>query len=155
MIEGSGNETARTESARTEDYREVAGCACFHVRRAARLVTQDFDDALSAVGLKATQYTVLCALAGPWKRPPSLVVLADYLLVEPSALSRNVAVLVKRGLLVLELRIPSEARWSFQSDAGSRSITTRVGAERRTWSGFGFGFLFVHLRESLAHRAAA
>ena len=107
MIEGSGNETARTESVRTEDYREVAGCACFHVRRAARLVTQDFDDALSAVGLKATQYTVLCALAGPWKRPPSLVVLADYLLVEPSALSRNVAVLVKRGLLVLE---PGEDR---------------------------------------------
>lgn len=25
------------------------------------------------------------------------------------------------------LRIPSDARWSFQSDAGSRSMTTRVG----------------------------
>lgn len=83
------------------DYREVASCACFHVRRAARVVTQDFDDALQPVGLKATQYTVLCALAGPWRTPPPIAALAEHLLVEPSALSRNVAGLVKRGLVKL------------------------------------------------------
>lgn len=84
------------------DYREVASCACFHVRRAARLVTQEFDAALVPLGLKATQYTVLCALAGRWDTPPSVVVLSEHLLVEPSALSRNIAGLVKRGLVKVE-----------------------------------------------------
>lgn len=84
------------------DYRAVASCACFHVRRAARTVTQEFDGALAPIGLKATQYTVLCALAGPWPEPPPIAALAEHLLVEPSALSRNVAGLVRRGLVRLE-----------------------------------------------------
>lgn len=92
---------AATPEPRSFDYREVASCACFHVRRAARSVTQDFDRALAPTGLKATQYTVLCALAGPWASPPPIATLAEQLLVEPSALSRNVAGLAQRGLVRL------------------------------------------------------
>jgi DNA-binding MarR family transcriptional regulator len=101
VVEGRGEAKMSGRSPEGYDYREVASCACFHVRRAARVVTQDFDDALQPVGLKATQYTVLCALAGPWRSPPPIAALAEHLLVEPSALSRNVAGLVKRGLVKL------------------------------------------------------
>ncbi len=89
------------------DLREVRHCACFHVRRAARVVTSEYDAALSAVGLRATQYTVLCSLAGPWQEPPTIARLAEELLVEPSALSRNVAVLARRKLVRM---IPGEDR---------------------------------------------
>ncbi len=100
----AGAEDARSPGRPAPDYREVADCACFHARRAARIVTQEFDSALAAVDLKATQYTLLCALAG---RPrgasaPPIVELAAELLVEPSALSRTVAVLARRGLVQLE-----------------------------------------------------
>jgi len=98
-VETGSVEKRDGEQERAFDYREVASCACFHVRRAARLVTQEYDAALAPLGLKATQYTVLCALAGKWPAPPSVVVLSEHLLVEPSALSRNVAGLVKRGLI--------------------------------------------------------
>ncbi len=83
------------------DYREVASCACYHARRAARVVTQTFDAELAHVGLRATQYSVLCVLAGRRRdtSPPSMVELAEELLVEPSALSRNLAVLARRGLV--------------------------------------------------------
>lgn len=85
------------------DYREVAACACYHARRAARVVTQEFDAELAHVGLRATQYAVLCVLAGRphGAPPPSMVELAEELLVEPSALSRNLAVLTRRGLVEL------------------------------------------------------
>ncbi|HRG95397.1 MAG TPA: MarR family winged helix-turn-helix transcriptional regulator [Polyangiaceae bacterium] len=85
------------------DYREVAACACYHARRAARVVTQEFDAELAHVDLRATQYAVLCVLAGRPRGapPPSMVQLAEELLVEPSALSRNLAVLTRRGLVEL------------------------------------------------------
>lgn len=89
------------------DLREVRHCACFHVRRAARVVTSEYDAALAAVGLRSTQYTVLCSLAGPWEQPPTIARLAEELLVEPSALSRNVAVLARRKLVRM---IPGEDR---------------------------------------------
>jgi DNA-binding MarR family transcriptional regulator len=81
----------------------VASCACYHARRAARVVTQLFDAELAHVGLRATQYAVLCVLAGRRRGepPPSMVELAEELLVEPSALSRNLAVLTRRGLVEL------------------------------------------------------
>lgn len=85
------------------DYAEVAACVCYHARRAARVVTQEFDAELAHVGLRATQYAVLCVLAGRGRGAPtpSMAELADELLVEPSALSRNVAVLTRRGLVAL------------------------------------------------------
>src|SRR5689334_4082927 len=40
-----------------------ATCACSNVRKAARAVTQLYDDVLQPIGLRSTQFTLLIAVA--------------------------------------------------------------------------------------------
>src|SRR5437016_11397674 len=40
-----------------------ATCACSHVRKAARVVTQLFDEVLQPTGLRSTQFTLMVAVA--------------------------------------------------------------------------------------------
>lgn len=72
-------------------------CLCFRARRAARLITRDYDAALAPTGLKATQLTLLCAVE--LRDDLGMGELADVLGLEQSTLSRNVAVLRERGFL--------------------------------------------------------
>jgi DNA-binding MarR family transcriptional regulator len=74
-------------------------CACYNLRRASRAVTQLFDVYFDEVGLKATQFTLLAALAWSDDRPPTIGELADTLVLDQSSLSRNLAVLDRLGFL--------------------------------------------------------
>ena len=49
------------------DINQTANCACFNLRKAARAVTQSYDEALKPIGLRATQLSVLnvIAIEGP------------------------------------------------------------------------------------------
>ncbi|MBX3202868.1 MAG: winged helix-turn-helix transcriptional regulator [Labilithrix sp.] len=76
-------------------------CACLNLRRASRVVTQVFDGYFDEVGLKATQFTVLAALAWYDKNPPAIGTLAEVLVLEQSSLSRNLAVLERLGYIRL------------------------------------------------------
>ncbi len=76
-------------------------CACYNLRRAARAVTQVFDDYLEEAGLKATQFTVLAVLSYTKDQPPTVTQLAESLVLEQSSLSRNLAVLEKKGFVKL------------------------------------------------------
>ena len=76
-------------------------CACYNLRRAARAVTQVFDTYFDEIGLRATQFTVLAALAWTGQTPPTVTELADALVLEQSSLSRNLAVLERKGFLRL------------------------------------------------------
>jgi len=94
-------------------------CACYNLRRAARAVTQVFDAHLDAVGLRATQFTVLAAVAWCDERPPTVTFLADSLVLDQSSLSRNLAVLERNGYVSL---VPGE------DDARERMVSlTRAG----------------------------
>ena len=77
-------------------------CACYNLRRTSRAVTQVFDAYFEPIGLKATQFTVLAALSYENEGRPSVTHLAAALVLEQSSLSRNLAVLERHGLLVLE-----------------------------------------------------
>ena len=77
-------------------------CACYNLRRTSRAVTQVFDAYFEPIGLKATQFTVLAALSYENKGRPTVTHLASALVLEQSSLSRNLAVLERQGLLVLE-----------------------------------------------------
>lgn len=77
-------------------------CACHNLRRASRAMTQLFDAHFEEIGLKATQYTVLSALAWSENKPMPIGELADMLVLDQSSLSRNLAVLERLGLLKLE-----------------------------------------------------
>lgn len=94
-------------------------CACHNLRRASRVVTQLFDDHFDAVGLKATQFTALAALAWHEEQAPTVGELASTLVLEQSSLSRNLAVLERQRLIRL---VPGE-----DDRRERRVVLTRTG----------------------------
>src|SRR5215204_472977 len=78
--------------------REVAqACVCANLRKAARVVTQVFDEALTPSGLRVTQFTLLVTsrLAGE----STINELAERMAMDRTTLSRNFKPLVRSGLL--------------------------------------------------------
>jgi DNA-binding MarR family transcriptional regulator len=84
-----------TLAKRLQDVSET--CVCLHTRMAARAVTRAYDQALAPLGLEATQFTLLAAIAGNPEK--SITALADRLALERSSLSRNLKLLQQRGLI--------------------------------------------------------
>ena len=72
-------------------------CACGRLRRAARALTQLYDDAMAPSGLRITQFSLLRTIARDGKARISE--LAEALLLDRTALSRNLDPLIARGLL--------------------------------------------------------
>ena len=77
----------------------VADCACHKVRMAARAVTRAYDDALRALGLRATQYAVLVAIGN--EGAMSITALAEVLGMDRTTLTRNLGPLAKEGLVAV------------------------------------------------------
>jgi DNA-binding MarR family transcriptional regulator len=75
-------------------------CLGFRARLLSRIITSVYDDNLSAVGLKASQFSVLNAVASREDALPAE--LAKFLEMDESTLSRNVARMCARGWLWLE-----------------------------------------------------
>jgi DNA-binding MarR family transcriptional regulator len=81
-----------------EELAEVAaGCACKRLRRAARAVTQLYDEALRPSGLRITQFTLLVAVA--MGEPVPITRLADALSLDRTTLARDLKPLAGRGLV--------------------------------------------------------
>lgn len=74
-------------------------CTFHNLRRASRAVSQLYDGYFDEIGLKATQFTALAALAWAEDAPPTIGELADILVLEQSSLSRNLAVLERLGFI--------------------------------------------------------
>ena len=70
-------------------------CACANLRRAARIVTQRYDRQLQAAGIKATQFTLLQALA--IAGDISQGKLGDLLGLDSTTLTRTLALLRRSG----------------------------------------------------------
>jgi DNA-binding MarR family transcriptional regulator len=80
--------------------REIADkCMCLKVRCAARAVTRAYDAALRPSGLRATQMSVLVAVAA--EGAVSIAALAEYMGMDRSTLTRNLQPLAKDGLVSL------------------------------------------------------
>ncbi len=76
---------------------ETADCACLTLRGAARAVTRMYDEVLRPSGLKATQFSVLAAVAT--EGPASMTVIARALVMDRTTLTRNLKPLMDRGLV--------------------------------------------------------
>lgn len=72
-------------------------CACTRVRRAARVLTNLYDEALASTGMTIAQFALLRA-AGRLDSP-NLSELAEEMALDRSTLGRNVLVLQRMGLL--------------------------------------------------------
>ncbi|WP_205079651.1 MarR family winged helix-turn-helix transcriptional regulator [Pelotomaculum sp. FP] len=88
-----------------ENLKEISknsGIACvgFNLRKATRLLSQIYDQALKPAKLKGTQFSLLMAVAG--QEDTTIGKLARPLGMERSTVSRNAKILEKRGLVKIE-----------------------------------------------------
>lgn len=82
----------------TADYREPASdCICFNLRKAARAITQVYDEALRPTSLRATQFTILVAIR--LKGAMTVSRLAEALVMDRTTLTRNLRPLEKARLV--------------------------------------------------------
>ena len=77
----------------------LANCACVRARTAARAVTRAYDDMRRPTGLRATQRSVLVAVATG--QAASIAALAQVLGMDRSTLTRNLGPLQAEGLVEL------------------------------------------------------
>ena len=82
-----------------DERQMIESCACTKVRMAARAVTRTYDDVLRPTGLRATQLSVLAAIAIDGAM--SIAALAKFLGMDRSTLTRNLQPLQKDGLVSL------------------------------------------------------
>ena len=75
-------------------------CACFNLRKAARAVTQLYDDALKPAGVLATQFPLLATTARLERATVSE--LAEAMVMDRTTLTRNLRPLERDGLLRTE-----------------------------------------------------
>lgn len=73
-------------------------CCCFSLRKVTRAVTQLYDRLLEPVGVRATQFTLLVALASSSAR--TLTEIANTLVMDRTTLTRNLKPLEKMGLIM-------------------------------------------------------
>ena len=104
-------------------------CRCFAARREARRITQAFDAALKPSGLRATQFTLLTVLvlAGPM----TIGRLAEKLATDRTTLTRNLALLEKRGLVTTSAGGDRRATIVAIAPAGLRAARAALPLWRR------------------------
>lgn len=85
---------------------EAANCTCFNLRKAARAVTQLYDDALRPTGLRSTQFSILVLLR--LMDGVSITKLAEAAVTDRTTLTRNLDLLQRDGLV--RIRAGEDAR---------------------------------------------
>ena len=80
---------------------ECTNCACFNLRKAARAVTQLYEEILRPTGLRATQFSLL--VAASLFGPITVTRLAEMGVIDRTTLTRNFKPLVKRGYIEVVL----------------------------------------------------
>src|SRR5437899_6650469 len=95
-------------------------CTCGRLRRAARALTQLYDDLMAPSGLRVTQFSLLRTLATHGTARMSA--LARALLLDRTALSRTLDPLVERGLVSITPGRDARTREVSLTRAGARAI---------------------------------
>jgi DNA-binding MarR family transcriptional regulator len=100
----------------------ATACTCFSLRKAARAVTQLYDEALRPTGLRATQFSMLTLLQAAGKVPMSH--LADEAVMDRTTLSRNLDVLERDGLVRIRPGADARVREVELTPAGMAKLET-------------------------------
>ena len=80
-----------------KDLAPCVDCACFNIRKATRVITQNFDEIMAPSGVRATQFTILVMIAG--SDAATMSELADKLVMDRTTLTRNLKPLREQGLI--------------------------------------------------------
>jgi DNA-binding MarR family transcriptional regulator len=87
-------------------FAAVQQCTCFNLRKAARAVTQYYDEMLRPSGLRATQFSLLMVLRAAGTL--SMTELADKAVMDRTTLKRNLDLLERERLV--RVRAGTDAR---------------------------------------------
>jgi len=79
------------------ELRQFDDCACFNLRKAARIVTQLYDDALRPTGLRATQTPILATLFA--HAPLTVAELSERTALDRTTMTRSLKPLERDGLI--------------------------------------------------------
>ena len=100
--------------------RPTRDCCCSAYRRIGRAVTQHYEAALHESGLHIAQFTILSTVAQAGALPMSK--LAAFLGLERTTLTRNLALLAKRGLVEIGGDEDGRVRRVTLTAAGERAV---------------------------------
>ena len=82
------------------DLDALQNCTCFNLRKAARAVTQLYDEAFRPLELRATQVSLLAMLSD--QEPITMTRLAERMGMDRTTLTRNLKPLIAQGLAATE-----------------------------------------------------
>ena len=99
-------------------------CACLNVRKAARAVTQLFDEVLQPTGLRSTQFNLLVAVALTGEAPVTR--LAEALVMDRTTLTRNLKPLASQGLLTIDAGIDRRRHLVRLTERGRQALATAL-----------------------------
>ena len=143
----------RSSQTETPDLRE---CACFSVRRAARAVTQLYDDMLRPSGLRATQFSLLAVIR--LMGTGTITALADAAVMDRTTLTRNLKPLAEAGLVAVREGDDARVREVTLTAAGRARLAAAQPcweqAQRRMTDALG-GPRMDRLRADLSRAVAA
>lgn len=101
-------------------------CAAQALRRASRLITQRYDQALAPSGLKVTQLPILVALGA--HGPIPLTPLAGALALDRTTLTRNLRILEQRGFVTMAAdESDARVRLAAITDEGALALVEALG----------------------------
>ena len=117
-------------------------CICVNLRRASRAISQLYDEAMAASGLKVTQFSLLRAIQR--NEPVAITALADDMELDRTTLARNLAPLERERLLtraagrdqrVTEVRLTAAGRTAIARalplwEAAQAMVRQHLGAQR-------------------------
>ncbi len=129
-------------SAAQEPGKYQPECVCVNLRRAARAMSQLYDDALAASGVTITQFSLLRAIGR--NQPAPINVLAEELELDRTTLGRNLQPLERDGLIalaagsdkrVVEVRFTAAGRAAIERALplwrqAQRDVAAHLGSER-------------------------
>ena len=95
-------------------------CACANLRKAARLVTQLYDESIRPSGLRGTQFGLLMAVKG--LGPVTVTKLAKSTMMDRTTLGRNLKPLEKRRLIRIETGEDHRMREITLTDKGLEAL---------------------------------
>jgi DNA-binding MarR family transcriptional regulator len=99
-------------------------CACYNIRKAARLVTQLYDAMLAPSGLPGTQFVLLAAIGRA--RAATLTRLAQVLGMDRTTLTRNLKLLERQGLIEMDAGLDRRTHIVRLTGQGRQSLEAAI-----------------------------
>lgn len=139
----------KTPESETADAPDIAACNCLAIRQAARQITQLYERHMAAVGLTASQYSILAKLAR--LGPLSINTLAAEMVMDRTTTGRAIRPLERDRLVAVESGSDARTKLVRLTPAGTKRFKAAVAHWREAQREFERAF---GAEESAALRAA-